>query len=305
MLKLDLKGVIPPMITPLTPDGQIDAAGVQRLVDHVIDGGVSGLFVLGSSGEGPTLPRHERDVAVRAFVAATRGRVPILVGVGETGTARTLEAVEDAESAGADAVVVMTPLYFLDADERYVARHVHAVAATATVPLLLYNIPQVTGNRFTPALIRELGQLPNVIGLKDSSGDWDAFLAILDAAKSRDLRVFQGAEDLIARSVLAGADGSVPGLANLAPRLVCDLVAAAKDGDAARANALQQTLDRLGKLHEEGFWLAALKEAVSCLGICGPTTGLPIRPVDADGRAQIARLVSEAGLSVDSLGPPA
>lgn len=303
MGRLDLVGVIPPAITPLTPEGRVDPPGVQQLVDHLLRGGVDGIFVLGSCGEGPTLARSDRSAAIRAFVEGAAGRVPILAGIGETSTARALEAAADAEAAGADALAVMVPQYFLDDDERYVAAHVETIAAAARLPLLLYNIPQVTRNRFTPALVRRLGELPNVVGLKDSSNDWEAFMELLDAGKSVGLRVFQGAEGLVARSVLAGADGAIPGIANVVPSLSCQLVAAARAGDVERALSLQAAQDRACDVYQAGFWLAGLKGAVSSLGICGPTAGLPIRPLDDAGWIQIGALLSELGLGTPSTNP--
>ncbi|MGE5619232.1 MAG: dihydrodipicolinate synthase family protein [Sphingomonadaceae bacterium] len=296
MDRFDPVGVIPPAVTPLTPQGAVDPQGVQRLVDHLVHGGVDGIFVLGSCGEGPTLTRSQRSAAIRAFVNGVAGRVPILAGVGETSTARALEAVADAEEAGADALAVMVPQYFLDDDERYIAAHVEAIADASRLPILLYNIPQITRNRFTPALVRRLGELPNVVGLKDSSNDWEAFVALLDAAKSVGLRVFQGAEGLVARSIFEGADGAIPGIANVVPSISCQLVSAARKGDVERALALQARQDRACAVYEAGFWLAGLKGALSVLGICGPTAGLPIRPLDEAGWALIGGVLNELGV---------
>ena len=300
MGSLDLSGVIPPAITPLTTDGRVDPVGVGRLVDHLVQGGVDGIFVLGSCGEGPTLTRAERAATIRSFVAAASGRVPILAGVGETSTARALEATADAQEAGANALAVMVPQYFIDSDDRYVAAHVEAIARNTNLPLVLYNIPQITQNRFTPALVRSLGELPNVIGLKDSSNDWEAFLELLKAGKAAGIRVLQGAEGLMARSVLAGGDGAIPGIANLVPRLSCELVAAARAGDVDRAMELQSIQDRACEVYGAGFWLSALKGAVSALGICGPTAGLPVRPLDETGWARIEVQLRELNISSHS-----
>lgn len=296
-MRFEPRGVIPPVITPLTPDGHVDVPAVGRLVQHLAARGVDGLFVLGSCGEGPTLPRAERIAAVRAFADAARDRLPILVGVPDTSTPRVLEAASDAEAAGADALAVMTPCYFLDPDERYVEAHVRAVVAATRLPVMLYNIPQLTGNRFTPSLVRELGALPNVVGIKDSSGDWPAFETVLEAANSVGIAVLQGAESLIARSVLAGAAGAIPGIANLVPRLACDLVAAARAGDETRALALQARLDRACEVYGAGFWLAGLKGALSTLGLCGPTCVAPVRPLDPAELQGVQAVVASLGLT--------
>lgn len=274
---LKLHGVIPPVITPLTEDDEVDTESVLRLTDCLIGGGVTGLFVLGSSGEGAALTPAQRDETVRAFTKAARGRVPVLVGVGEPSAGRAVEATALAAAAGADAVVAMAPYYFVH-DAQHVADHLLHIAGATTLPVVLYNIPQATHSTITPAVLHAVAsQAPNVVGIKDSSADWDAFTEILRTARQLDIAVLQGAEALIGRSVLAGASGAVAGIANLTPRLACALVRAASDGGTDEVATLQATLDRACEVFRPGFWLAGLKAAVAQRGLCGPhlTVGLP------------------------------
>jgi 4-hydroxy-tetrahydrodipicolinate synthase len=291
-----LEGVIPPIIAPLRENGDVDVDGIRRLVAHLMGGGVSGVFALGTSGEGPWLTAMQTDQLVAATVRAIDRRVPVLVGVLEPGTARTLEAVRRAEANGADALVVTSPYYF-EADSAAQRRHVEAVAAATQLPLILYNIPQTTHNPLVAATVRHLLAIETVIGIKESSGDWVGFEALLALRAERPgFRVLQGAEHLCARSILAGADGLVPGLGNLAPGLFVRLVSAARGDDRATALALQERVIALGQLHAHGFWLACLKYAASLLGFgSGKTCG--DAPLSSEAKGAIRRLVEQEGFA--------
>ncbi|MFC0526099.1 dihydrodipicolinate synthase family protein [Phytohabitans kaempferiae] len=274
---LHLHGVIPPVITPLTPEDEVDVEAIHRLTDHLVDAGVTGLFVLGSSGEGPALTPAQREETVRAFVKAARGRVPVLAGIGEPSVRRAVEALEVAAAAGAAAVVATAPYYFLH-DDRHVADHLVHIAGATDLPVVLYNIPPATHSVITPSILTTVvRQAPNVVAIKDSSGDWDAFQGMLEAARQLGVAVLQGAEALIGRSMLAGAAGAVPGIANLTPAVACALVRAGKDGAAETVDALQAALDRACEVYRPGYWLAGLKAAVAQRGLCTPhpARGLP------------------------------
>lgn len=262
------------MITPLTASGEIDGAAINRLVAHLIAGGVSAIFVLGSSGEGPWLTAEERMFVVEHAVRAAAGRVPILAGALQPGTRATVEDVRMLTDAGAEAIVVTAPYYFA-ADAETQIRHVETVAATSMLPVILYNIPGMTYNPLSAATVQQLAGGANVLAIKDSAGDWPAFEELLTLRSARPgFRVLQGAERLAARAVLAGADGIVPGLGNLAPQLFAHLFHAAHDGDRVTALAAQERVDLLWRLHGYGYWLTCLKEAAAQLGFgSGATAG--------------------------------
>lgn len=288
---LDLRGNIPPVLTPLSPDGRLDRRAVARLTAHLLDGGVSGLFVLGSCGEGAMLEPAARRAVIEAFGAESGGQVPVLAGVPEFGTRRAVESAEQAMAAGADAVVVMAPQYFPYGGWEPVAAHLHAVATTVPAPIVLYNLPSVTQNPITPEAVDAVGDLPNVVALKDSSADWDAYTALADAAGDHGLAVFQGAERLIARSLTRGADGVVAGISNIDPAAVTGLIAAVASGDTVTAERLQKHVDGLCALYGAGFWLGALKAAASLLGLCGATTCEPSPVADAETETRVKAVV--------------
>lgn len=296
---LDLKGVIPPMISPLTTGGEVDEAAIDRLVEHMLSAGCTGAFVLGTSGEGPWLtPAQQRQVIGRT-VKAMNGRGVVLAGALEPNAQRTIEALPAIADLGADAVVIASPYYF-GADAAAQLQHFERVAAASPLPVMLYNIPPMTHTVVSVDTVREALQFDNIIGIKDSAGDKAAFEGFLNLRKIKtSFRVFQGAEKLAAWSMLAGADGLVPGLGNVAPRLAVQIYEAGKAGRESEALALQAQFDELGTLHNHDYWLVCLKHAASLLGFgSGATTGHPVRLTE-EGRTTIRNLVTAATAPVE------
>jgi 4-hydroxy-tetrahydrodipicolinate synthase len=284
---MNLEGVIVPLITPLQADESLDEEGLERLVEHVISGGVAGIFVLGSSGEGPLLPYPVKERLVRVVYRRVRGRVPVLVGVFGLGITGTIEEAGRLTRVGGDAIVLTAPFYFTHTQEE-IANYLEAVACSQSVPTVIYNIPQMVKVIVEPSTLERLSENPKIIGVKDSHGDMVRFQETLRLQRDG-FAVFQGAEGLAALSVARGARGAVLGLANVAPRLCCDLVNAARAGDLPRAWALQERLMTLWRLHTHGPWLPCLKAAVSLLGICGPRAGSPFQPLSEEQMAAIRR----------------
>ena len=287
-----LTGVVPPLISPLTDGGDVDGRAMGALVEHVLGGGCTGLFVLGGCGEGAWLTTAQRDGVVRAAAKAAGGRVPVLAGVMLPATGPAAEAARRARDEGADAVVVGSPYYFgVDGDAH--RRHVEAVIEAAGLPALLYNIPQCTHHTLAADTVRGLARDTRVLGIKDSAGDFLAFQRFLAVKRERaSFRVLQGYEALLASSVLQGGDGFVPGVSNVAPRLCVDLLHAARRGDAPNAARLQDQVTDLARLYEQGHWLPALKAACAHLGLGNARPAPPLITADDTTRATIATLVN-------------
>ena len=299
-----LGGIVPPTISPLDGAGEVDEGAVGLLVEHVLQGGSSGLFVLGGCGAGAWLPPRQRGVVVRAFVRAAAGRVPVLAGVMLPATGPATEAARQAAAEGADAVVVGSPYYF-GVDGAAQRRHVEAVIEAASRPALLYNIPQCTHQVLSPATVEALARDSRVLGIKDSAGDFVAFQAFLAIKAARaDFRVLQGHEHLAAASLRLGGDGLVPGLANVVPALMVELRAAASRGDAAACGRLQAAVVDLCAIYEVGHWLPALTIACAMIGIGSGTPAMPLVPsTEAERRAIGAVLVRHGiGPAVAGLG---
>lgn len=287
MSTFDLHGVVPPVVTPLADDGSVDHDALKRLIDSIVGAGAAGAFVLGSSGEGPWFPIVEQARVVRSAAAAASGRIPVLVGVLEASTERVLEAADRAAGEGADAIVATTPYYFAS-DGASLERHFERILDRASLPVVLYNIPQMTHNRLDAAIVEPLLDAARLVGIKDSSGDDPTLRSLLDLKVARpSFRVLQGAERGALTALRAGADGIVPGLGNLATRTFVELADAVASGRDSDADALQRRIDELWTLHERGPWLACLKFAVSVAGY-GSGRTLAGDRLDEGARAQVA-----------------
>lgn len=290
-----LTGVVPPLISPLQADGEADAEGCQALVDYLLEGGCTGLFVAGGCGEGAWLTTSQRTGVVRALKKAARGVAPVLVGVMLPATGPAIEAAKRAADDGADALVAGSPYYF-HVDGRAQRRHVEAILDAVPLPVLLYNIPPCTHHALDLDAVRALAANPRVIGIKDSSGDFGYFQRLLAIKRDHpSFRVLQGSELLASSSLLAGGDGLVPGLGNVAPRLLTDVCRAAARGDAETCRDLQRTiLDLIGVFEIGG--IPGLKAACSVLGIGNGLPAAPWTPVEGERREAIAAVLRRNGL---------
>lgn len=291
---MQLDGIIVPLITPLKPDESLDEPGLQKLVEHVIGGGVSGIFLLGSSGEGPALSDAVKERLVRAVSEQAQNRVPVLIGAFSVGTRQTIDLARRLLKNGGDIAVLVAPFYFSHTQDE-IATHISTVARALDAPTMFYNIPQMVKTIIEPETAAKIAQTREVIAVKDSWGDMTRLQRLLAIKHSRpDFGVYQGAEGVAALSIARGANGAVLGLANVAPKLCVDLYAAAKSGDLARAWELQEQLMTLWQLHTHGQWLPCLKMAVSQLGICEPHVSAPFTALGNDAIAAIRNDMQKA-----------
>jgi 4-hydroxy-tetrahydrodipicolinate synthase len=298
-----LTGVVPPVISPLTASHEVDEPAVKALVEHVLQGGSTGLFALGGCGEGAWLTVRQRSAVLRATVAAAAGRAPVLAAVMLPGTGAASEAARRAADDGADALVVGSPYYF-DVDGATQRRHVEAVLGATPLPVLLYNIPQCTHHTLSVGTVSVLARDGRVLGIKDSAGDFSAFLGYVAVKRERaDFRVLQGHESLAAASLLHGGDGLVPGLANVVPGLFTALRRAAGLGDATRCRELQREIEDLTALHAQGHWLPALKAACALVGLGSGTPAPPLAPARETERLAIAAILERHGILASGSRP--
>jgi 4-hydroxy-tetrahydrodipicolinate synthase len=297
-----MKGVIPPLVTPLSDDGEVDAKALRRLAETQVEAGVDGLFVGGSSGEAALLDESRLVAAVGAAVEAVGGQVPVLAGCLDTGTHRVIATARAVRAAGADAVVVAAPFYIAPHPSEIVA-HYRVVASAVDAPVVAYDYPAGTGARLTPAVVAEIADV--VVALKDSSGD----LATLREIRRRvpDLPVLTGSELLADVSLRLGASGLVPGLGNVDPDGYVRLYRAAVEGRWADAAAEQDRLARLfriidvadrGRIGFTAGALGAFKAAMVLRGtIPDGRVNPPMLPLVDPEIARIAEILREAGLT--------
>jgi 4-hydroxy-tetrahydrodipicolinate synthase len=268
-----LRGIIPPMITPLADRDTLDVAGTERLVEHLLAGGVHGLFILGTTGEAPSLSYRLRRELIDLVCRRVGGRVPVLVGVTDTSFVESVNLARHAAEAGSQAVVLAAPYYF-PAGQPELEEYLEDIVAELPLPVFLYNMPSHTKLSFEPETVRKALELWGVVGIKDSSAQMIYFHKLRMLASGRpDFSLLVGPEELLAEAVLSGAHGGVCGGANLFPRLYVELYEAATAADLDRVRALHGQVMRLGETiyavgqHRSAF-IKGLKCALSCLGIC-------------------------------------
>lgn len=284
-----LRGVIVAMPTPMEASGAIDLTATAHLVDWLVGRGVDGIFVCGTTGEGPLLDDDERVAVTRAAVAAARGRVPVVAQVGATTTAQTTALAQRCADAGADALAVVTPYYFRYREEELIAHYTAVGAAVSNHPVLAYNIPALTGNALTPSVVRSLRNLPNLVGMKDSTGDEYGLLQLAEAGGPA-FRLIVGA-DLLSLEVLAmGWAGMVSGPASAIPEPYVALwrvasagaaeSSAATSGNASDwptiAAAYRQVVAACHALRN-GADIPRIKAALHLRGVIAPHVRAPLR----------------------------
>jgi 4-hydroxy-tetrahydrodipicolinate synthase len=295
-----LSGIIPPMITPLKGRDDLDHEGLERLIEHLLAGGVHGLFILGTSGEAPSLSYRLRRELIDAVCRQVRHRVPVLVGVTDTSFVEALALAGHAANAGAQAVVSSTPYYF-SLSQPELAAYFQLFARESALPLYLYNIPQMTGVEFEPETLKFLIEIEKIVGIKDSSADFAYFQKVLKLKALRpDLSVLVGHEHLLAEAVRLGGDGGINAGANFCPALFVELYDAVKKGDRVRETNLQQKLLQIGKIYSVGSdassFLKGIKCACSLLGLCDDLMAEPLVRFQSPERERVSAILDSAGL---------
>jgi 4-hydroxy-tetrahydrodipicolinate synthase len=293
-------GLMPAMVTPFDEQGGLDLGAAEAVIERFVAAGVSGISPLGSTGEATHLTFYERKRFAEEVVRITSGRVPLVVGVGSSGTSEAVELARHAEGAGADAVLAVSPFYW-KVGEAALFNHFATVASSVEIPVLLYNIPMLTGIDLSPALIARLAEeYPNVSGLKDTVTEYFHTVAVLREVKPEkpDFAVLSGWEDLILPSILAGADGSICAFANVAPDLFVDLVSSARDGDLERAAELHRrvlSLVTLGAYSDPP--ISAIKLAMNKLGVpISSAVRGPALTIPQEAHEKVEGVLREAGL---------
>jgi 4-hydroxy-tetrahydrodipicolinate synthase len=272
-MKLPLTGIIPPMITPLRGRDELDAAGLERLIEHILAGGVSGLFILGTTGEGPSLSYQLRRELIQRACKQVNRRVPILAGITDTSFVESVNVARSAADSGADAVVVAPPYYLPEAQPE-LQEYLEHLIPELPLPVYLYNMPALTKVHFELDTVRRAMDEPRIIGLKDSSGDLNYFKSAAEMIRQRpDWSLLIGPEEKLFDSLQLGGNGGVSGGANLFPKLYVKLVEAHRAGNLARAQELQRQIQRVSdSFYRIGKYsssiIKGIKCAASCLGLC-------------------------------------
>jgi 4-hydroxy-tetrahydrodipicolinate synthase len=293
-----LQGIVPPMATPLAGRDVLDLAGLEQLIEHILAGGVHGVFLLGTTGEGPSLSYRLRRELIERACRQVKQRVPVLVGVTDTSFVESANLARHAADAGADAVVLAPPYYLPEAQPELKEYFDHLVPELP-LPLYLYNMPPLTKVVIEPETVRRAMDNPHILGLKDSSGDLQYFKTAAALLPFRpDWSLFIGPEEKLFDSLELGGHGGVNGGANVFPRLYVRLFEAYRAGDLPRARELQaQVLRVSSSLYHIGKHASAvikgIKCALACLGVCNDFMAEPFHRFRAAERALVEQRVKE------------
>ena len=272
---MKLKGVFPAMVTPLTVEEKVDKEAMRRVVRYMLVNGVHGVVVLGSTGEFPAMTESMRQDAFETAVDEVQAKVPVLIGCGEPGTQRTIEQVRIAGRTKADGLLVSVPYYF-SLDQAAVLKHYQMVAEASELPIVIYNFPQMTKVTFTADTVAKLAQHPNIIGIKDSSGDFVGLQRFLDVTSDADFAVMSGNPALGLAAYELGAKGGIYAGCSLFPKQCVDVYNAFMSGEQAKAVEMQKKVSLIPLMGGFGPNAAVVKFGLSKLGICGQTVAAPL-----------------------------
>lgn len=299
-------GVIPPVCTPFTEDGELDVPSLERLLQFMLDDGVHGLFMLGSTSETATLSDAQREKIIEVAVGTVAGQVPVLAGVIDMSTARMIAHGHTALRLGADALVATGPFY-IRPNQAEIAAHFRALRAAVDLPIFAYDIPSATQIKLERPTVAMLASEGVIAGLKDSSGDDANFRGVvLETRDTSGFSVFTGSELMVDTALMIGAAGVVPGLGNVDPAGYVRIYDAVQAGDFAAARAEQDRLYRLFNIIRQAApgrtgWTASaiggFKTALQLRGVIATNvTGVPMTRLDAEETARIRTIVEAAGL---------
>jgi 4-hydroxy-tetrahydrodipicolinate synthase len=293
---MQVRGIIPPVVTPMTPDEEVDYPMLRRLIDHLIGSGVHGIFVLGTTGECYALDADEKQKIVAATVTHVNRRVPVYAGTGAETTREAIRHTKMAEKEGADGVSVITP-YLIMPSQSEIADHYRRLAEHTSLPVVLYSNPSTCGGlKIEPDTVAKLADVKNIVAIKDSSGDLQNLVETVRLVPES-FAVLQGRDTLIAPALMFGAKGAVPASSNIAPKLCVEIYEAWKAGDVERAKSVQRKLSPVRLALMIGTAPGVVKQAMALTGWdVGPSRS-PISPLSAEKRAKLKEILIGAGLA--------
>ena len=293
----DIKGIIPPVITPMNNDDEqtVNHEALRQQVERLLAGGVHGMFPLGTNGEAYALSFKEKEEILATVIDQVKGRVPVYAGTGCITTAETIRMSKRAEEMGADALSIITPSFAL-ASQKELYDHYVAVAKQVNIPIILYNIPPRTGNKLLPETVARLANDVDVIcGAKDSSGDIENLKAFIRVGQElgRPFSVFAGNDGAILTGLREGGAGGIAGRANLYPKTVAAIYDSFVAGDIARAEKCQQRISTLQRVFKFGNPNTIIKKAVNLLGYPVGECRRPFNYLCDEGVAELKAVLKE------------
>lgn len=303
MFTKPLRGIIPPAITPMTDNDTLDVTGLENLLNRMINGGVSGVFILGTSGEAQNISYAVRKELIRNTCRIVNGRISVLVGITDTSFSESLSLADVAAASGADALVAAPPYYFAPGQAELIQYYTD-LANRLPLPLFLYNMPSHVKVMIEPQTVVKLSEHPNIIGLKDSSANGVYYQKLIHLLRDKPgFTLLVGPEEMMAETVLMGGHGGVNGGANLFPEIYVSLYQAAVDRDFDKMTELQEqvmnislSLYNIGKYASS--YIKGIKTALNLLGVCDDFMAEPFHKFKETEREIVRKELEKLGVQV-------
>lgn len=292
---MKIQGIIPPIATPLKSNEDLDLPRLRWFIDHQIANGVHGIFVLGTNSEFYAFDETEKQQIIATAVEHVKGRVPVFAGTGAETTREVVRLTKMAEKEGVQGVSIITP-YFIKPSQQEIFDHYRRIAENTSLPVILYNNPATCGgvNIAVETVVR-LAEIPNILAIKDSSGDLQNTNEMVMAAPDR-FSVLMGRDTLIYQGIIFGVRGAVPASGNIAPRLCVDIYEAAVRGDHAAARAAQMRLNPVRLSLNLGTAPGGVKAALAMLGMSIGPSRSPVGPLTPENQQKMKKALQAAGL---------
>ena len=296
-MHFEAKGIITAMVTPLTEQYQVHEKSLRRLVNYMIEGGVHGLFVVGTSGEFYGLSKEQRKQAFEICIDEAKGRIPIYAGVNGITTKEAVEYAQMAEEVHADAISVLTPM-FISVSQKELYQHYSDIAASTSLPMLLYNNVGKTNVNIGVDTAVKLSKIKNIVGIKDSSGDFTLTSEYIRNTYKQDdpFYVLSGRDTLIHACLCYGGHGAITACANIAPRLLADIYDKYVAGDIQGSLEAQYKIAPVRMAFSLGSFPTILKESLELLGIDAGPCYAPVGPMSVENKELLKKALIEAGV---------
>ena len=288
------KGIIPAMVTPLDDNGNVNERTLRKLTNHLINGKVHGLFVVGSTGEWYGLDMDQKKKTFETVVEETNGRVPIYAGTGAVTTKETVILTKMAKDVGVNAASILTPV-FISPNQQELYHHYCDIANSVDIPILLYNNPGKTGINLTADLVERLSKIDNIIGIKDSSGDMTLTGEYIRRTNDS-FYVLAGRDTLILSTLIYGGKGAIAATANIVPKFVVKIYEEYIKGNIKEALKAQYDLAPLRLAFSLGSFPVVMKEGLKLMGIDTGNTFKPIEPMTEDNKIKLKKILEEMGV---------
>ncbi|MDO4445065.1 MAG: 4-hydroxy-tetrahydrodipicolinate synthase [Bacillota bacterium] len=287
-----IRGIIAPILTPMDEKEEVSEKELRNQINRLIENGIGGIFAFGTNGEGYILSEEEKEKILSIVIEETDRRVPVYVGTGCISTRDTIRLSKKAEEMGADVLSIITPS-FAAASQEELYEHYKAVAEEVHVPIVLYNIPARTGNALAPDTVKRLSEIEQIVGVKDSSGNFDNMLQYIEKTREMDFAVLSGNDSLILWNLLAGGTGGIAGCANVFPQNMAGIYQAFQEGNIEQARKYQDNIREFRSLFRYGNPNTVVKTAVELLGYPVGKCRRPFAEIVPEGMEKIREVLKK------------